>query len=120
MNTYIYQAALFCETCEKAICRELDASGNAPSDPSDEYSYDSDVYPKGPYPDGGGEADSPNHCADCGVFLENPLTEEGYNYVIERVKDCYQSRHPSGNSEVVAEWRAFYDISLDTDESEEE
>jgi len=28
----------------------------------------------GPYPDGGGEADAPQHCGGCGVFLENPLT----------------------------------------------
>ncbi len=63
-----------------------------------ESDYDSDEHPKGPYSDGGGESDSPQHCASCGTFLENPLTDEGVEYVRE-----------SGNRE----WADFYDIELD-------
>jgi hypothetical protein len=42
-----------------------------------ESDYDSDDLPKGPYADGGGEADTPQHCDDCRRFLENPLTGDG-------------------------------------------
>src|SRR5215467_8720050 len=40
---------------------------------------------EGPYPDDGREADTPQHCDTCGVFLENPLTTEGYRYVNENL-----------------------------------
>ena len=44
-------------------------------DPSNEYTWDSDDYPKGPYPVE--ESDIPQHCGTCGIFLENPLTDYG-------------------------------------------
>ena len=50
-------------------------------DPSNEHTWDSDDYPKGPYADGGGEADSPQFCAHCNAFLRNPLTADGLEYV---------------------------------------
>jgi hypothetical protein len=34
-----------------------------------ESDYDSDDLPKGPYAQGGGEADTPQHCEGCGQFL---------------------------------------------------
>jgi hypothetical protein len=37
---------------------------------TEESEYDSDELLKTPYPDGGGEADSPQHCEGCGLFLE--------------------------------------------------
>lgn len=106
MRAYIYQADIFCEDCGKRIRQELDAPANV----ADEASYDSDEYPKGPYPEGGGEADSPHHCAsgpDCinaiyvgeskvGVPLENPLTADGVQYV----KDS--------EGEVADYWRKMY------------
>jgi len=48
---------------------------------TDESDYDRDNLPKGPCPDDGGEADTPQHCDTCGVFLGNPLTadESGSN-----------------------------------------
>lgn len=50
----------------------------------DEYSYDSDEYPK--YVDDDTlESDSPDHCGDCGEFLENALTAEGLAYVREAI-----------------------------------
>lgn len=48
MYVYMYQAALHCEACGIAICERLDAEGKAPTNPSDEWSYDSSDYPKGP------------------------------------------------------------------------
>lgn len=85
-----------------------------PKDPDDESSYDSDEYPKGPYPDGGGESDSPWHCgagSDClnaielsdgtkvGAWLENELTTDGVDYVREAIQ---------GGGEVAGMWADFY------------
>ena len=104
MDVHIYQAALLCEDCGKAKRRELRKRGFAPRSPNNESTYDSDDYPKGPYLDGGGEADSPQHCDnqdEClnaeslkwrgravgkvGAFLENPLTSKGVEYLCEMV-----------------------------------
>lgn len=75
MDVYIFQAALLCGDCGE----------RAQSDHALEcFEEDSDSYPQGPYSDGGGEADVPQHCDHCGMFLENPLTGDGYNYV-----ECY-------------------------------
>lgn len=104
MDVYMYQAALYCDACGEKIREDLDAKGLAPEDPDDEYSYDSDEYPKGPFPDGGGESDSPEHCdshehclqaeelfwngksvGKVGAFLENDLTSDGVKYLAELV-----------------------------------
>lgn len=108
MGVYMYQAALWCEDCGNAIRARLDAEGKAPQDPEDEYSFDSDDYPKGPYSDGGGEADTPQHCDGCGTFLENDLTSEGAEYV----REACQSDRASGRLDSVAltEWAPFYDV----------
>src|SRR5438128_1865504 len=105
MNVYVYQADIYCEACGEAIRKRLTAEGKAPADPDDERTYDSDSYPKGPYPDGGGEADHAQHCGsqgDCleplgleegyqvGKFLENPLTSDGEYHVRELHRE-----HPS-------------------------
>ena len=60
-------------------CRafKADKNGNLRPDSDMEAHWDSGMHPKGPYPNGGGEADIPHHCDHCGVFLENPLTPEG-------------------------------------------
>lgn len=102
MNVYIYQADLYCEDCGAEIRSELTLAGKAPADPENEYSYDSDDFPKGPFPDG--EADCPQHCGACDVFLENPLTSDGYAYVREMLIE--------GHSEIVSMWAEFYEVSL--------
>lgn len=99
MNVYVYQAALLCELCGEDARAVLECPGVV----DDETTYDSDQYPKGPYPDGGGEADSPQHCDACDLFLENALTAEGEAYLLEvvaetRVGPC------------VEEWCSFYGI----------
>jgi len=113
-DVYIYQAALLCEDCGDKVRQDLTAQGQAPADPDDEYGYDSDEFPKGPYPDGGGEADSPQHCDHCHEFLENPLTDEGYRAVKEMLAD------QQGDPNIEAEWRAFYDIREEEPEDEME
>ena len=107
---YMYQAAWLCEECGEKARAELAAEGRAPADPEDESSYDSDDFPKGPYPDGGGEADSPQHCDRCGKFLENPLTAEGYKYVREAIRE---------GGEGVEEWADFYPEALEDEGCEE-
>jgi len=39
------------------------------------------------YPEGGGEADSPAHCAVCHQPFDNPLTSDGVEYVLEANRD---------------------------------
>lgn len=106
----MFQAALYCEDCGQTIGDELAAAGV-------EDTGDSDTFPQGPYPDGGGEADAPQHCdsgARClnaevlgsrkvGVFLENPLTEEGRRYVSE-------ASTRSGGRAVARRWSEHYGI----------
>lgn len=79
MDAYIYQAALICEGCASAL-----------------------QVNDGPYADGGGEADCPNHCDQCGVFLENPLTSDGYDYVRAALKDAL------GQDFAREYWEPFY------------
>lgn len=73
MKVYIYQDELICESCANIIIDEQIELGT-----------DSKSLPQGPYSDGGGESDRPQHCGQCRIFLENPLTEEGYKYVNSR------------------------------------
>ena len=104
MNVYIYAASLYCQECGEKIREDLRVQGKAPDNPQDEYTYDSDDYPKGPYPDGGGEADSFNHCGnyECEEFLDNPLTEEGVTYTIGSLRGYIE--HRSGRSEILDQW----------------
>ncbi len=106
MKAYAYNAALYCEHCAELIKDDAACAGF-------EDSGDSNDYPQGPLSDGGGEADCPQHCDDCGTFLENPLTADGVQYVQEVVNErrgcCWE------------EWSKFYGISPKTeDESDEE
>lgn len=93
MDAFIYQADIYCDGCARRIMAGM------------EQSEDSEAYPQGPYCDGGGEADSPQHCGECRTFLENPLTRDGYAYVIE-------TAHDRGANDVISEWLEFYDIDL--------
>lgn len=116
MNVYIYNADIYCERCGKDIRRRIRQEGKAPANPKDEHTYDSDEYPKGPYPSEDDASDSPDHCGageECfqavtlsdgsrvGCMLENPLTEEGIRYVKEHRKE-------NPKSEVVKMWVKFY------------
>ncbi len=105
MDAYIFQAALLCEDCAADIKTRLAA--NAAEE-------DSDRYPQGPYSNGGGEADRPQHCDSCHVFLENELTGDGYDYVREALEDNRDSAR--GNPEVLKEWSDFYGIDVESSE----
>jgi hypothetical protein len=80
-----------------------------------ESDYDSHDLPKGPYADGGGEADAPQHCDGCGQFLQNPLTGDGRTYVEGAIHRCITTRTLSAatNNAVVVDWAEFYQDQLD-------
>ena len=111
MDAYIYQADMWCAGCGERIRREITEQGGAPANPEDEAAYDSGDFPKGPYDDGGGESDAPSNCAGCGVFLENPLTAEGYEYLRGMLLEGVESGGVwSGPLE---EWAGFYGASIE-------
>lgn len=113
MNVYQYQAALYCEHCGEEIRQRLTAEGKAPANPDDERTYDSDDFPKGPYGDGGGEADCPQHCDSCDCHLENPLTGDGEVYVTGKILD-YLVRY-DGDESTIEQWRNYYPECEPTD-----
>ncbi len=99
MDAYIYRAALYCAECtEEAWTVTLNPTGTA----SGAFSSGSDTMPRGPYANGGGEADSPQHCDSCRVFLENPLTEDGIEYVREELAAMPLPVR------AMSEWASFY------------
>jgi len=93
MNAFIYQAALYCEKCISAYDKPQRAGDDDPS---------------GPYPDGGGEADCPQYCDACGLFLENSLTSDGVNYVKQLIAEHRATGR--GKKEVLTELADFYGI----------
>lgn len=100
-NAYLYRAALLCEACALSIRESFRAENRGIK-----FFPHSDHYPHGPYPQGGGEADCPQHCDECGTFLENPLTDDGVAYVRNAI--LMHARANSGNPEVLDLWRDFY------------
>jgi hypothetical protein len=128
MNVYMLKAALYCEPCGEreadgfplglrpdCECGQPAKSHGVNGDEllecveywPEETLYDSDDYPKGPYPNGGGEADTPQHCDSCSVFLENPLTEDGRDYVRGALA---MDEEPLANF-ITRQWAAFYEIA---------
>ena len=114
---YIYQADVYCDDCGKQICRRLKREGLAPADPSDEWSFDSDDYPK--RADDDDEADTPQHCAagehcvnavtlpsgEKVGFLFGELTAVGVEYVEEAIEDAAAG---FGSEEVTDLWQQHY------------
>jgi hypothetical protein len=94
VDAYMFQAALYCAPCGESIRARLTAEGKAPENPMDEHSFDSDDFPKGPFPDGGGEADSEQHCDACAEALDNPLTDDGQRARAERLAPKYLDLEP--------------------------
>ena len=96
MDVYVYRAALLCSDCGQVQAADLlsrDTMDNG----------DSGTFPQGPYPDGGGDADCPQHCDYCDTFLGNPLTEYGIAYVQEQLDS-----EALPYSETLAQWARFY------------
>jgi hypothetical protein len=105
-NVYVYQADFVCEDCGSKIVERLEKEGT-------EDTGNSDDFPQGPYPDGGGESDAIQHCGmgekcvnrvrvpggvTIGCPLGNSLTSEGVEYLRQTVaKDIVsESAHKRG------------------------
>jgi hypothetical protein len=101
MDAYVFKAALYCANCAAQIRKGRDVLMWPRV-----MQEDSEYVPQGPYPNGGGEADTPQHCDACGLFLENPLTADGTRYVIEKLVE--HARDGSGSRKVFEQWAAFY------------
>jgi hypothetical protein len=110
MDAYVYQAALLCTDCavEKMTCFEYTNMVMGGKWPLPGW-CDSTCYPQGPYSNGGGEADSPQHCDVCGLFLENPLTGDGTRYVNEQLTE--HARDGDGHAKVLMDWAKYYNAS---------
>jgi hypothetical protein len=104
MDAYVYKAALYCPGCAAQIRKGRDVQMWPRV-----MQEDSENVPQGPYPNGGGEADTPQHCDACGVFLESPLTPDGTRYVIEKLVE--HARDGNGDAKVLMEWAKFYNAA---------
>jgi hypothetical protein len=129
MDAYLYKAALWCGPCiiKTLVAERKAAPGALDMEPAEalqqivssngftsESDYDSDDLPKGPYPDGGGEADTPQHCDSCGQFLENPLTGDGLICVGDTIRDSLRTKKlSSATNNAVVDWAEFYKDELD-------
>ena len=106
---YIYQADVYCDDCGDEIRGKLHAQGKAPEDVMNSASYDSDDFPKD-YDHRHEESDTPEHCVKCGKFLRNPLTQDGYWYVQEKLNESGANRlHKL--SDPLWDWAGWYDFS---------
>lgn len=101
MKVSIYQAAFLCEDCTNKTKKEL----NYLHEDLPQHEYDSNNYPKGLYENGGGESDTPGSCDHCHIFLENPLTGDGIQYVLDVFVSCILQNRIN---KVVQEWIEFY------------
>lgn len=110
MKAYLYRAALWCESCAADLEHRLPVPAGADLD--NESTFDSGQYPKGPYANGGGEADSPQHCDGCGTFLENPLTVDGGEWLRAEI---VRKVTPPGTRELT--WSETADLAEDIGES---
>ena len=102
MNVYSFRGTLICEECGNNLIEEKNKILSS-IDPEDE-----NVYPQGPFSNGGGESDIPQHCDICHNFLENPLTPEGethLKYIFSR--DSHQSKNK------IDQWKTFYNYLLE-------
>lgn len=100
MDIFIFKGDIICEDCAKYIEDMIRKYA-----PENVGHNSTTKWPQGPFPNGGGEADCPQHCSECHMFLENPLTDEGYRYVRERL-----ALLGSMGSKIRTQWRKFYDI----------
>lgn len=117
---YIYCADIYCDDCGEAIKKRLTAESKAPADPANEWSYDSDYFPKIAGDDE--ESDTPEHCA-CGEHCVNAieiwggkvgllfgeLTLDGITYVEEAIEEAnWGSSSNSWGREVAELWYRHY------------
>lgn len=125
-DVYMFQGSLYCEDCGRDIQDKIREEGKAPEDESDEESFDSDDFPKGPFSGGGGEADSIHHCdsnetclnaielpckSKIGAWLGNDLTSEGDEWLASSIRESI-FRDDAHGRQVNRLWRLKYSDPL--------
>lgn len=112
---HIYQADIYCDSCGNAICDKLTIKGHAPDDLDDEFTFDSDEYPKQVGDDK--ESDKPQNCCRGRHCLEaeilpggrrigkqmGELTPDGVDYLREAIAE---------GGEVSEFWAKHYEAYL--------
>lgn len=91
--SYAYNCEMICDDCAEKIKAELDCKDSG----------DTNEYPQYASSD---ESDCPDHCGHCGVFLENALTTDGEDYVIQNVNCSLLAGLM--DSVAVTEWMTYY------------
>jgi|ETNvirome_2_1000_1030626.scaffolds.fasta_scaffold30192_2 hypothetical protein len=105
IDTYAYNADLYCEDCGLSIKNDLDNNNIGVNKIDPINMEDSNYYPQYVGDSGGGESDSPQHCGNCSMFLENSLTSDGENYLKEMIAEG----STNGIQDLIhAEWKQYY------------
>ena len=115
---YIYNAALYCQPCGKALVEQfngaLDKDVHGTLQPLTPWDYeDSNTWPQ-EYSRHDGETDTPDHCStmDCQRFLGRRLTDDGVEYVRQSAVDDLDQHGAVGD--VVQGWLDHYGIDLES------
>jgi len=93
---YMYQAELYCGSCGLKRCE-----GKVNTGDSDDYPQAVDVT---------SEADSPQYCNGCGIFLKNGLTDDGLAYVQDIANNYIAGGEGKDINGTVEQWIAFYNL----------
>jgi hypothetical protein len=103
---YMYDGDLYCTNCAKELKHYLETNGVAASAAgiAPALENDPDKLPQGPF--SVGESDYPDYCGNCGEFLENPLTTDGYENLRQAV-EAYENEG-SGDPSTMQELIDFY------------
>ena len=99
MKIYMFDGDVYCKPCGEAIAATL-----PDPDAWEREHPDSNSYPVA-YDSSEGEADSPEHCGKCSLFLERNLTEDGVRYVQDYVDTL------CGDTDITLLWGEFYGIN---------
>ena len=73
--------------CDTALCADCAPEGFADSDYVQWEGFEGWDEPLAIFDDT--ESDSVTHCADCGAVIDSALTEEGYRYIGEAVREGF-------------------------------
>lgn len=61
------------------------------------------------------ELDSPVGCSECGSLIPVRLTEDGYNYVVEEIRDYLKSGPSLNSAHIYALWGEYGDTMVHVD-----
>lgn len=108
-KVWVFKALYVCEACVADF--KARTSRPAHVDENDEHSYDSDVWPKGPFYTSEMRVDAPVHCDSCGALAICGLTDDGVFYVADCLREACASSIPT---EVLDGWANVYGGLLET------